>query len=80
MNEKVKRRILWFYIGGVINGVLGIYVLISGTTFLPADTAQMLMAVFFLFAAVDFYMPYAIKKKWLEDQAARAQGSGEPPA
>ena len=78
MDEKVKRRIMWFYIGGVINGVLGIYVLINGTTFLPPDTAHMLVAVFLVFAAVDFYMPYAIKKKWMADNAARTQG-GEPP-
>jgi hypothetical protein len=78
MDKKLKKRITLFYIGGVFNGVLGIYVLLQGSTFLPSDTAHMLVLIFFAFTALDFYFPHAIKKKWLAENAARqAQGSDQ---
>ncbi len=78
MDEALKKRIMWFYIGGVINGLLGLYVLIQGHSFLEPGTARTLAIVFGLFAAIDFYMPHAIKKKWLADNAARqAQGNDQ---
>ena len=70
MDAALKKRIMWFYIGGVINGVLGLYVLFQGHTFLEPGTARLLAIIFGLFAAVDFYMPGAIKKKWIADNAA----------
>ncbi len=77
MDEKLKRRIIMFYIGGIINALLGLYVLIEGTAYLPASTARWLAIAFFVFAAVDFYFPYALKQKWLADNAGRqAQGNG----
>lgn len=77
MDEKLKRRIIMFYIGGIINALLGLYVLIEGTSFLPSDTARILALVFLAFAAVDFYFPYALKKKWLAENAGtQTQGNG----
>ena len=32
--------------------------------------------VFFAFAAVDFWFPRVLKKKWLEAQAQRGKGEG----
>jgi uncharacterized membrane protein len=78
MDPKLQRRIIAFYIGGIINAVLGLYVLIEGLSFLPADTARTLAIVFLVFAAVDFYFPYALKKKWLADNA-REQGQNTDP-
>ena len=75
MDETLKKRITWFYIGGVINGLIGLYVLLQGHTFLDPGTARTLAIVFGLFAVVDFYMPHAIRKKWLADNAAK-QGQG----
>ena len=63
---------------GFSTALLGLYVLIEGLSFLPADTARTLAIVFFLFAAVDFYMPYSLKNKWLADNAAK-QGQGNDP-
>jgi len=80
MNSKLKRRIMAFYIGGVLNGLLGFYVLVNGASFLPAGTVRTLVIIFFLFAAVDFYFPHAIKKKWLAENARnRAQNVGTSP-
>ncbi len=79
MDEKLRRKIMLFYVGGIINALLGLYVLIEGLSFLPADTARTLMIIFFLFAAVDFYMPYSLKNKWLADNAGK-QGQGTDPA
>jgi uncharacterized membrane protein len=69
MDERLKKRILMLYTAGIINAFLGLYVLIEGVTFLPQETATWLMIFFLTFAAVDFYLPYAMKKKWEEDQA-----------
>ena len=77
MDPKLQRRIIAFYIGGIINAVLGLYVLIEGLSFLPADTARTLAIVFLVFAAVDFYFPYALKKKWIADNANKqSQNTG----
>ena len=78
MDEKLRRKIMLFYAGGIINAMLGLYVLIEGLSFLPADNARTLAIVFFVFAAVDFYMPYSLKNKWLADQAGK-QGQGAGP-
>ena len=74
MDERLKKRILMFYAAGIINAFLGLYVLFEGATFLPPETATWLTIFFLTFAAVDFYFPYAMKKKWEEDQARRRAG------
>lgn len=78
MDERLKKRIRWFYFAGTVNLVLGIYVLVQGPAFLPRDTVLVLVLFFLAFAAVDFYFPYALKKKWLEEQA-RMSGQQSPP-
>jgi hypothetical protein len=77
MDEKLKRRMLFFYIGGVINGLIGFYVLIQGDAFLAPDTKRILVLVFLLFAALDFYFPYAMKKKWLAENTGRPSPGGD---
>jgi len=79
MDERLKKRIIAFYVGGVVNSLLGLYVLIEGGRFLEPDTVRWLTIVFFVFAAVDFYFPYALKKKWLADHPdGRPPGSNDP--
>ncbi len=76
MDKKLKQRIMMFYVGGVINALLFLYVVIEGRNFLPSDTVRTMSIVFFLFALVDFYFPYALKKKWQADIAKKmAQGN-----
>ena len=43
-----------------------LYVVIEGRAFLPPDTARWLALFFFVFAAVDFWFPRMLKKKWEE--------------
>jgi uncharacterized membrane protein YfcA len=78
MDEKLKRRIVMFYAGGIINALLGLYALIEGASYLPAETARWLALVFLVFAAVDFYFPYAIKKKWLAENAGKQAQGNDP--
>jgi hypothetical protein len=78
MDEKLKRKIMLFYAGGIINALLGLYVLIEGFSFLPADTARTLAIVFFVFAAVDFYLPYSLKQRWLANNRPK-DGTGNDP-
>ena len=70
MDEKLKKRIIAFYVGGVVNTLLGLYVLIEGGKFLAPDTQRWLLSIFFVFAAIDFYFPHALRKMWLADRAA----------
>ena len=78
MDDKLKRKIMLFYVGGIINAMLGLYVLIEGLSFVPADTARTLAIIFFVFAAVDFYLPYSLKNKWLADHGGKEPPGGEP--
>jgi hypothetical protein len=68
VDPRLKRRIFYFYFAGVVNLALGLYVLIYGRSFLPQGTVMILVLFFFGFAAVDFYFPQAMKKKWADYQ------------
>lgn len=63
MNDKIKTRIILFYIGGILNAMLGLYVAFEGPSFLPADQVQLLSLVFLGFTVVNFYMATLLKKK-----------------
>jgi len=71
MDDRLRKRIMLFHAAGVLNIFLGLYVLIEGFNFLPQDTATTLVIFFLAFGAVDFYMPYALRKKWEEQERAR---------
>jgi hypothetical protein len=79
MDERLKKRILMFYLAGVVNAFLGLYVAIEGRAFLPPETVRWLALFFFAFAAVDFWFPRVLKKKWLEAQAQLAAQSTAAP-
>ena len=76
MDERLRKRTIAFYLAGILNAFLGLYVVIEGVSFLPPDMVRMLAIFFFVFAAVDFYFPYAMKKKWREDQARQQEKKG----
>jgi len=76
MDPRLRKRIMMFYLAGVINAFLGLYVVIEGRAFLPADTVRWLALFFFAFAAVDFWFPSVLKKKWREAQAQRGKDEG----
>ncbi len=69
MNDKIRKRIYMFYAAGVVNLLIGGYIVLFGRSFLPEDKITMLVLFFLGFAAVDFIMPVMIKKKAAEDQA-----------
>lgn len=81
MDPRLKKRILMFYVAGVINAFLGLYVVIEGRAFLPPDTVRWLALFFFAFAAVDFWFPRLLTRKWREAQEklakARDEGGGD---
>jgi uncharacterized membrane protein len=73
MDARLKKRILAFQVAGVINLALGLYVLIAGTGFLPQNTVFWLALFFLGFAAVDFWFPRVLKKRWAEMLAKHAE-------
>lgn len=73
MDERLKKRIVMFYVAGAINLVLGFYVLIAGSGFLPQGTVFWLTVFFLGFAALDFWFPRVLKKRWAEMLAKHAE-------
>jgi uncharacterized membrane protein len=81
MDRRLQKRIMMFYVAGVINAFLGLYVALEGRAFLPPETVRWLALFFFTFAAVDFWFPRVLKKKWAEAQAKLdAQRQAQAPA
>jgi hypothetical protein len=77
LEERLKKRMLAFYFAGIVNLLLGLYVLVAGAAHMGQGTA-LLVACFFLgFAAVDFYFPRAMRKRWLEEQARVRAAQGQ---
>lgn len=68
LDDKLKKRVYAFYFAGLLNLVLGFWVLFYGGE-LAQGTRTVMMLFFFGFAAVDFWMPYQMKKKYAEYQA-----------
>ena len=80
MNDKIKTRIILFYIGGIFNALLGLYVVFEGPSFLPPDQVKMLTIVFLGFTVVNFYMAGYLKKKVREAiAAAQSKNDGAAP-
>lgn len=73
MDERLRKRIIMFNLAGAINLALGLYVLFQGGQFLDSSKVMMMSLFFFAFAAIDFWFPYALKKKWRADQAKAMQ-------
>ena len=76
MDPRLQKRIMLFYLGGVVNAFLGLYLLIEGAPGVSRETANWLIVLFFGFAAVDFWFPYSLKKRWLAEQRRRAEEAG----
>jgi hypothetical protein len=72
IDPRLKKRMVMFYLAGIFNAVIGVYILLEGRKFLPEGTILLLVVFFFAFAAVDFYFPRVMKRKWLEHQARLA--------
>jgi uncharacterized membrane protein len=69
MDDRIRKRILMFYFAGFFNLALGLYVLINGRSMLEPGMWITLVVFFFGFAAVDFWFPRVLKKRWREAQA-----------
>jgi hypothetical protein len=68
MDERLKKRIYTFYFAGALNLVLGGWVLVYGGD-LEQGTRTIMMLFFFGFAAIDFWFPQQLKKKYAEQKA-----------
>jgi len=68
MDPRLKKRIYTFYFAGALNLVLGCYVLFFGGE-LSSSARNIMMLFFFGFAAVDFWFPQQLKKKFAEQMA-----------
>ena len=79
LEQKFRRRMLAFYFAGVVNLVIGVYVLLFGGQFM-SRSMSLIVALFFLgFAAIDFYFPKMMRKKWAEERQRVARQGTVPP-
>ena len=78
IDPRLKKRMLMFYLAGIFNAVIGVYILLEGRKFLPEGTVLILVVFFFAFAALDFYFPRMMKRKWLAYQAQLAAQQKAP--
>ena len=76
MDPRLQKRIMLFYLGGVINAFLALYLLVEGAPGISRETANWLMLLFVGFAAVDFWFPHVLRKRWEREQAKGAAASG----
>jgi hypothetical protein len=77
MDDRIRKRIVMFYVAGFVNLALGLYIVIQGPAIMPPGKVMGLSLFFFAFAAVDLYFPYAIKKK-LRQAQQRGNAPGQP--
>lgn len=85
MDDRLKKRIYAFYFAGLLNMALGLWVLFYGDALEQGPRTVMLL-FFFGFAAVDFWFPSQLKKKYAEqleqfqrmqrEQAAKGADAG----
>lgn len=68
MDDKLKKRIYIFMFAGALNLLLGFWVLLMGGDLDP-KTRWVMIIFFFGFAAVDFWFPIALKKKFEQEKA-----------
>ena len=78
MDRRLKNRLITFYVAGVLNALFGLYVIIEGPSFLPADKVGILGLVFLAFTVVNFYTAHYLKKKWLADNAGKQGRNSDP--
>jgi uncharacterized membrane protein len=79
VQDKLKKRVVIFYIGGILNALFGLYVVFEGPSSLPADKVQLLSLVFLGFTVVNFYMASVLKKK-VQAANAEAKNNERSPA
>ena len=72
----LQKRIALFYLLGILNAFLGLYVLIEEVPSVPRTKALWLAAFFLVFAAVNFWFPRAMVRKWRGEQEQLRAGKG----
>jgi hypothetical protein len=77
MDDRIKKRIVAFYVAGFLNLVLGFYLLLNGRALVDQGTFYLLLAFFFGFAAVDFWFARNLRRNWAKAQARLAAGQGK---
>jgi len=68
MDPRLKKRIYAFYLAGFLNLALALWVLFYGGE-LDQGARTVMLLFFFGFAAVDFWFPTQLKKKYAEQLA-----------
>ena len=80
MNDAIKKKIVLFYIGGILNAMFGLYVVFEGPNLLPPDQVRILSLAFLAFTAINFLMATYLKRKVQAAAAAQAQNDDRSPA
>ena len=75
--ERLRKRILMFYFAAGINLVMALWVLSVGAGKVASNTLWLIVLIFLVFAALNFYMARTLKKKWDEHVRQLSAKSGD---
>lgn len=62
--QRLRKRILMFYFAAGINLVMALWVLSVGAGKVASNTLWLIVLIFLVFAALNFYMARTLKKQW----------------
>ncbi|HYH43100.1 MAG TPA: hypothetical protein VD867_14085 [Burkholderiales bacterium] len=62
--SRLRKRMLMFYFAAGINLVMAVWVMSAAGGQTSGGTLAMIMALFLLFAALNFYMARVLRKQW----------------
>ena len=72
--SRLRKRMLMFYFAAGINLVMSVWVLAAGVGKVATATLAVVLLMFVIFTALNFYMARVIKKQW--DAHLREHGAG----
>jgi len=75
--ERLRKRMLMFYFAAGINFVMAVWVLSVGAGKVASGTLWLIVLIFLVFAALNFYMARTLKKKWDDHVRQLSAKSGD---
>ena len=77
---RLRKRMLMFYFAAGINFVMALWVGSVGAGQVPGSTLAMVLLMFLVFAAINFYMARVLRRQWdqhVQQQQQRASPGDE---
>ena len=76
LQKKMRKRLLTFYFAAGLNLIMGMWVFSAGGQ-VASGTRSIIVLVFLVFAALNFYMARRLRKQWDAYLRQQRAGSGD---